>query len=162
MTALIAVHTHYYPPLDISPGAPALVVQITELVHSYMIWAGSCEEIPGAEASTEPSEAITQPTSSLADASENAKVAISRQDVALVDGVDPRVLSAIQRGRIAKDWACAMPSGNVRSQATWLHRDRMLIMTSSQPAIPTPSTSLFRSNESDVALSMSQQLGETI
>ena len=68
---------------------PPIVVQVTELVDSYMIWVG-------------------------------------------VDDVGGTAEDAVARGRLAKDWACAMPHGG--------------------------GTSLFRSGDSDSALGMAQRL----
>jgi len=117
-----------------------LVVQITTLVGSYMIWAGSCEEIPGAELPTDTSAPPSaQPTSALVHSSENNLLAGLRLDDTNRDA-DPRVLAAVKRGRVAKDWACAMPFAK-RSTAV-------------------VGTSLFRSNDSYVSLSMAQQLAQ--
>ncbi|KAG9031780.1 hypothetical protein FRB95_002320 [Tulasnella sp. JGI-2019a] len=143
MTPSITVRSYYYPPLDNSPGATALVVQVTTLINSYMIWVGSCEEISGAESGSssqsQPKSAVSaQPKSSLADDSENIHLA----DLQLVDlpgkEDDPRVLEAIRNGRFSKDWACAMPAIN--------------------PGMHIASTPLFRSNESDITLAMAQRL----
>ncbi|KAG8918548.1 hypothetical protein FRC01_001800 [Tulasnella sp. 417] len=145
----IVVHVHYYPPFESFPSAPALVVQVTELVGSYMIWAGTCDEIPGAESeqapwggsqqrAADPGLASGGPSSSLlADSAENAELMESRK----VKGIHPKVLAVVRQGRLTKDWACAMPSLNT--------------------SIPGAATSLYRSSESDAALSMAQRLGES-
>lgn len=142
----IAVHAHYYPPFESSPSSPALVVQVTELVGSYMIWAGTCDEIPGAESeqatSTDSQQRVGStglasggPGSSLLeDSAENAELLESRK----VQGVHPKVLAVVRQGRLTKDWACAMPSLNTST--------------------PGAATSLYRSSESDAALSMAQRL----
>ena len=112
-----SIRTFYHAPPDLSPGSPAVIVQVTSLVDSYMIWAGTCEEIPGAEtletaesgvkAALTPSESetVSAPSSSLEDAEENRGLGL--------DGVRQKVLAAVRQGRLASDWACAMPSVNV-------------------------------------------------
>lgn len=92
----IQVETKYIPPSDLS--LPAIVVQVTRLVGSYMLWVGTT-------------------------------------DVAAED-----VRKAPLQGRLAKDWACAMPTKDSNS------------------GIPPAATSLFRSSSSDAALPMAQRL----
>ncbi|KAG8906715.1 hypothetical protein FRB99_006313 [Tulasnella sp. 403] len=136
----IESYTHYYAPAG-GPGTPAFVVQVTALIDSYMIWVGTCEEIPGAESETPESSAPGRPQgiarSRLEDDVENTDVSTSDSD-RRPGAPHPRVVVAIRQGRLAKDWACAMPTIN--------------------PSIPNPSTSLFRSGESDVSLTMAQRL----
>lgn len=77
---------------------PSLVLQVTQLVDSYMLWIGVSEGSP-----------------------DDAEV-------------------AVMRGRLSKDWACAMPP--------------------KAPSLVGPATSFFRSSTSDVALSMAQRLAK--
>lgn len=144
----IIVHVHYYPPFESSPSSPALVVQVTELVGSYMVWAGTCDEIPGAESeqatsgdsqqrAKDPALASGGPSSLLLeDSAENVELMESRK----VKGIHPKVLAVARQGRLTKDWACAMPSLNTLT--------------------PGAATSLYRSSESDAALSMAQRLAK--
>ncbi|KNZ72898.1 hypothetical protein J132_01890 [Termitomyces sp. J132] len=91
----ISVSTNYLTPSD--PSLPALALQVTQLVGSYMLWVGTTEGSP--------------------------------------EDVD----KATMQGNLCKDWACAMPP----------------------KVVPTiPATSLFRSSESDIALSMAQRLAK--
>lgn len=137
MTSSLAVHSHYYPPLDHAPGATALLVQVTALIDSYMIWVGSCDEIPGAElgASDQPKPiAPAQPQSSLADDSENQDLVGLQLEGAASKGDDSRVLDAIRNGRVSKDWACAMPVMNVRPgvDSEW-QNSRLIMLPSDLP-----------------------------
>lgn len=109
-TTRFAVHSHYYPPLDHSPSATATLVQITCLLDSYMIWVGTTDEIPGAERESEPSKPTQAPISALSDSTENDEL-----EAAQSTSADARVLAAISNGRVARDWACAMPPLNVRT-----------------------------------------------
>ncbi|KDQ21604.1 hypothetical protein BOTBODRAFT_168843 [Botryobasidium botryosum FD-172 SS1] len=93
----IGVSVHHFPGTSL---APAIIVQVTHLQDSYMVWAGTTESNSDAEADV----------------------------VAQIE----------QRGRLTRDWACAMPS--IRE------------------LMPPASTSLFRSASSDIALPMSQRL----
>lgn len=70
----IQVETKYIPPSDLS--LPAIAVQVTRLVGSYMLWVGTT-------------------------------------DVAAED-----VRKAPLQGRLAKDWACAMPTKDVSTPCT--------------------------------------------
>ncbi|KAH9839478.1 uncharacterized protein C8Q71DRAFT_749653 [Rhodofomes roseus] len=91
---IITVETKLVPPSD--PTLPALAVQVTRLLDSYMLWIGTTDE--------------------------------AAEDVQ----------NALLQGHIARDWACAMPLGNLN--------------------VPPAATSLYRSSSSDAALSMSQRL----
>ncbi|GLB37582.1 putative proteasome assembly chaperone 4 [Lyophyllum shimeji] len=95
-TASISVEVKYLTPSD--PSLPALALQVTRLVDSYMLWIGTTE-VP-------------------------------------LNDVD----KAATQSSLCKDWACAMPP-RVAGGAI-------------------PATSLFRSAESDVALSMAQRLAK--
>ncbi|KZV74452.1 hypothetical protein PENSPDRAFT_626008 [Peniophora sp. CONT] len=87
----IRVETRFQPPQE--DGIPAIALQVTCLLNSYMIWAGATGD-------------------------EDAQ-------------------TAVNAGRLVADWACAMPP------------------ISDGDASATP---LFRSSNSDAALSMSQRL----
>jgi len=93
----IGVTLHHFPA---TPVSPAIIIQLTHLVDSYMLWAGT--------------------TDSDSNSQEDIETYIKTQ------------------GRVARDWACAMPP----------IRDSM----------PPASTSLFRSVSSDYSLSMAQRL----
>lgn len=95
-TTPISVEMKYLTPSD--PSLPALALQITRLVDSYMLWIGTTEGLP--------------------------------------KDVD----KAATQGSLCKDWACAMPPRFAGG--------------------PIPATSLFRSTESDIALSMAQRLAK--
>jgi len=56
--------------------------------------------------------------------------------IGIADGDDTE--KAVLRGHLCNDWACAMPPR--------------------APGAPSPSTSLFASSRSDIALSMAQRL----
>ncbi|KAF8070607.1 hypothetical protein FPV67DRAFT_1561372 [Lyophyllum atratum] len=92
----ISVDTKYLAPSD--PSLPALALQVTRLVDSYMLWIGTTDR--------------------------------SAEDV----------YEAATQGSLCKDWACAMPPRYAGGAV--------------------PATSLFRSTESDVALSMAQRLAK--
>lgn len=111
----LSIRTFYYPAADSSPGATALVVEITALTDSYMIWAGCCEELPVENNNALPDR--KERPSILEDAAENTPSAPGYSPSTL-NVVDPRVLAVARQGRIAQDWACAMPSMNVSLAAT--------------------------------------------
>jgi hypothetical protein len=64
-------------------------------------------------------------------------------------------------GRLAKDWSCAMPSGNVRDFTLNEARECSLIFLT-KPSTPPSGTALFRSATSEISLSMAQRLGISI
>jgi hypothetical protein len=81
VSSMISVDVRHVTPSD--PALPALAVQVTKLVESYMLWVGVLEE-----------------------------------------GVGPDEVEKVPlQGSLARDWACAMPTANVRPRPLWLTVD---------------------------------------
>lgn len=115
MVCIMLVTTKYLESRNAS--LPSLVLQVTQLVDSYMLWIGVSEGSP-----------------------DDAEV-------------------AVMRGRLSKDWACAMPPKAV-SSFNEISLMSILAWSQSQPSLVGPATSFFRSSTSDVALSMARRLGK--
>ena len=84
MQALLQTTTHYTP-ANIQVDLPAILVQVTEGVGMYMIWAGTTH-------ASDPQRGDKDAPGSNAES-----------------GMD----AIVQQGRLGADWACSMASKNV-------------------------------------------------